>query len=241
MNQLEELSSAIDTVKKALHNSSDYYDRLFELPKAMQSEYVELLRIFKQTNGSTTHTANEKGESLENLVTFLIQNSGFLSVQKNVRNSSNEIDILMKLNPMSESLISESVKSYFADYSLGECKNYNRGVDVTWIGKFYSLLSYTNLRLGIIFSYHGVTGKNPCDGGKGLIEKIHLSNSFNTLILDFSLKDFESIVTEEKNLHLILCEKIDVARSTFSLPSNKHPNQNKLKKIIVEQQLESAL
>lgn len=43
---------------------------------------------------------------------------------------------------------------------ITECKNHNKKVDVTWVGKFYSLMNLTDNSLGILFSYKGLTGKN---------------------------------------------------------------------------------
>ena len=37
------------------------------------------------------------------------------------------------------------------DTFLGECKNYDKAVSVTYIGKFCSLLLTTNIKIGIYF------------------------------------------------------------------------------------------
>ena len=88
---------------------------------------------------------------------------------------------------------------------LGECKNYNKRVGVTYVGKFCSLLLTNNIKLGIIFSYHGVSGRG-WNNGAGLIKKFYLHKEKleeRFCIIDFSYKEFESIYYGKNFLQIV--------------------------------------
>lgn len=110
------------------------------------------------------------------------------------------------------------------DRVLLECKNYNKKIDVTWIGKFYSLLRTSKTRIGIIFSYRGFTGTNWNDG-VGLVKKIFLID--NTIILDFSLKDFEKIAEGISILKIINSKILSLKYDTqIENYISEHPLEN---------------
>ena len=102
----------------------------------------------------------------------------------------------MKLTPAGRLLQAAGILSpYYANF-IGECKNHGKTIGVTYIGKFCSLMLTTRSNLGILFSYHGVTGHGWNDGS-GLIRKFYLHKE-NLLdrycIIDFNIWDFRSIL-----------------------------------------------
>ena len=173
-------------------------------------DYKEKLKKFTESNSSSTVSNKEKKESLEELVSFISKKTNLFTVYENIKTSTNEIDLLLSLKKPIGSIIFEKMIALNNDGVLLECKNYNKKIDVTWIGKFYSLLRTSKTRIGIIFSYRGFTGTNWKDG-VGLVKKIFLID--NTIILDFSLKDFEKIAEGVSILEIInskiLCLKCD--------------------------------
>lgn len=163
-------------------------------------DYKKKLNLFKKTNSSSYSSNKEKKETLEQLVKFISIKTNYFKVFENVKTTSNEIDLLLELTqPVGHQIFKNFLSDNF-DAILCECKNYNKKIDVTWIGKFYSLLKTSKVRLGIIFSYNGFTGKN-WDNGTGLTKKLYLVDS--TLILDFSLPDFEELANEISFLEII--------------------------------------
>ena len=62
----------------------------------------------------------------------------------------------------------------FGDSFLCECKNYDGAVNVTYVGKFSSLMSVTDSNFGIMISWDGVTGRGKWSDSQGLIKKIAL-------------------------------------------------------------------
>ena len=105
--------------------------------------------------------------------------------------NTNEIDIVCELTPKGQILFSHNLLPIRQNVFLGECKNYNRTVGVTYVGKFACLMLTTAYKLGILFSYHGVTGKKWGDA-QGLIRKFYLSRENiedRYVIIDFTIDD----------------------------------------------------
>lgn len=187
------------------------------------SEYNNLLSYFKQTNSSDSSTS-EKGKSLENLVSFLFEHSSIFNIHENLRTSSNELDLVLHLNKKGQ--LFEKFGWIKNDYAriIGECKNYQGKVGVTYVGKFCTLVNHLTCKIGVMFSYNGMTGNDRhWSDGKGLAKKIHLKTHSNphvdTIhILDFNIDDFESISSGNSLLE-ILNAKIDALELDASFES----------------------
>ena len=183
------------------------YDEICKMSDEQKQEYDRLLTHFKDVNGrNSLASKEEKGKSLENLVDYLLKISGnIFRVVRNVRTNTNEIDQIVELNQSGKALYGYGLLFPRINHFLGECKNYNSAVSVTYIGKFYSLLQTTQNKTGIIFSYHGISGNN-WRYGSGLVKKIYLQreNEDNrTAVIDFSLPDFEAVANGKNFLDII--------------------------------------
>ena len=176
--------------------------------------------MFGSSKGATT-------EALEKLVSYLLTISGnIFYVDRNLRTSTNEIDQLVSLTPKGKILLSYHLVNSKLECFLGECKNYDKSVSVTYIGKFCSLLLTNNVKIGILFSYHGVSGTG-WSNGSGLIKKFYLHKEKledKYCIIDFSIKDFESIL-EGKNMLQIIEEQLKSLQfdTDYSRYLSKHP------------------
>lgn len=234
------MNNALDLkISKALNVleeiGSDYrYEKICELSSNQLLEYITLLKEFKRVNKISKKTPGcpkdidaIKGKSLENLASYLLKISGgIFSVDKNLRNTTNEIDQLVKLNQKGKVLLTHGlIESKLANF-IGECKNYNKNISVTYVGKFSSLLLSNQTKLGILFSYHGVSGQG-WSNAAGLIKKFYLHKE-NLLdrycIIDFNIKDFDSIA-QGKNLLQIVDEKLAALQydTDYSRFLSKHP------------------
>lgn len=149
----------------------------------------------------------EKGQVLESLVSTLIKDGycKILECRNNCRTSSNEIDL--QVNWTESARLANIPKSFqcFGDSFLCECKNYSGKVDVTYVGKFYSLLKVTDTKLGILFSQDSITGRGPWSDAKGLIKKIALRD--NTYIIDIGKEGLEKIYKKEINFFSLVYDK----------------------------------
>ena len=168
-------------------------------------EYKNKLDYFKLVNGGE-YSNEVKGTALEDLVSYLLMISGnIFTVVRNVKTHTNEIDQIVELNAKGKVLYSYGLLPKRFNHFLGECKNHRRKIDVSYIGKFYSLLLSTAENTGILFSYYGITGRNWSDGN-GLIRKIYLQKEDDekrTAIIDFALNDFQRIADGENFIDII--------------------------------------
>ncbi|MBP2257496.1 acetylglutamate semialdehyde dehydrogenase [Virgibacillus alimentarius] len=203
------------------------YKEITRLDEKEMSQYKEYLARFNETHDESNNFSTvEKGKSLESLVGFLLARSAVFEVHQNLRNSTNEIDQLLILNSKGNYFKNEGLLNLPGEHFLSECKNYQGKIGVTWIGKLYSLIESTNSQIGLIFSYHGITG----DGWKdatGLVKKLYLRRediNKKVYILDFNIKDFNSILDGHSILELIDAKvkslKFDTDLSRFI---EKHP------------------
>lgn len=170
----KEISKALNV----LNNISDKlrYEKICEISEAQKNTYKKLLEKFKQlhdispTDNAPKNLHNLKGEALENLVSYLLTISGnIFNVDRNLRTSTNEIDQIVTLTPQGKVLLTYHLIDPKLDTFLGECKNYDKAVSVTYIGKFCSLLLTNNIKIGILFSYYGTSGTG-WSNGAGLIK-----------------------------------------------------------------------
>lgn len=227
-----EISKALNV----LENISDElrYERICQLNDLQKKTYAQLLDDFKklhsvkgQSDTVSANLQNLKGEALEKLVSYLLTISGnIFYVDRNLRTSTNEIDQLVSLTPKGKILLSYHLVNSKLECFLGECKNYDKSVSVTYIGKFCSLLLTNNVKIGILFSYHGVSGTG-WSNGSGLIKKFYLHKEKledKYCIIDFSIKDFESIL-EGKNMLQIIEEQLKSLQfdTDYSRYLSKHP------------------
>lgn len=195
--------------------------------KRLLDEFDRLHKISSKSPGTPSNLHNLKGNALEDLVNYLfIISGGIFEVDRNLHTSTNEIDDLITLTPKGKTLLSRNLINNRLDTFLGECKNYNKSVSVTYIGKFCSLLLTNNVKLGILFSYHGISGSG-WEFGAGLVKKFYLhkeSLSERFCIIDFSIKEFKSILTG-RNLLEIIEEQLRSLQfdTNYSQYLSKHP------------------
>jgi hypothetical protein len=156
-------------------------------------KYKSLLSAFKL---STKSKNNSKGKELESLVYHIFNSLDIFEVKKNVYTSTNEIDILVELSDLGRMLVSFNQIDIKADHILCECKNYDRKVGVTWLGKFCNLLEEQPARIGILFSDKGFAGKGHWDSSKGLVKKFFYRKeqwAEKMYVIDFNMSDFDEI------------------------------------------------
>lgn len=220
----ESLAALLEKVKEIAT-----YEEICKLSSEQLIEYQRRLERLKTVNGGVYSTV-EKGDALESLVAYLLKISGgIFKVEKNVRTSSNEIDEIIELNSKGNILLNAGIiPERYASF-LGECKNYEKKVNVTYVGKFYSLLQTTGNKTGILFSYYGVSGSG-WSNASGLIKKIYLQREDITrrvAIIDFSICDFEKI-SKGQNFLEIIDGKLKALRYDTSVEQflSKHPAEN---------------
>lgn len=200
---IDQLMNLLKTV-----GSETAYKKICEFSDEEKQKYNELLDRFKYTNSSNC-TNQEKGTALEELATFTIESSHIFEIYKNIRTSTNELDQLVKISDSQRILTSLKIVDERLFNFIGECKNYQTRVPVTYVGKVCSLLNTTQNKICILFSYKGVTGKD-WEESCGLIKKFYLSKenlNERFCIIDFNINDFE-IIKNGGNFLQIIEDKI---------------------------------
>ncbi len=231
--------------EKEISNVLDYLGHLnermrFEMickwNETQKAEYKRLLDEFERLNKTCIKEAEtpdnlnyQKGLALEKLVRYLLGISGgIFETRCNLHTSTNEIDELVTLTPKGKVLLKHGLINKHLDIFLGECKNYHKCVDVTYVGKFCSLLLTNNVKLGILFSYHGVSGSG-WNHAAGLIKKFYLHKEKleeRYCIIDFSIKEFKAILSGKNLLGIIEERLLSLQFDTdFTRYLSKHPAQ----------------
>lgn len=224
-------------------------EKFYELSAWSDDDYLEyerLLDILKNTYKKCTKKEKKKiktktkGDALEDIVNFIIEKSFFLNVYPNKRNGTNEIDNLIVVSEYGEQAIHQynftrKLLPFEGDYFLGECKNYDKNVGVTWIGKFNTLMSICgDCNFGVIFSYFGLAGsEDKWYSAHGLTKIIFTLSQSKKYILDFNLNDFELLRNKDYNLFKILKKK-KLALSTGCKTENlyePHDGSEEMRKI----------
>ncbi|MGE7763828.1 acetylglutamate semialdehyde dehydrogenase [Peribacillus sp. NPDC096540] len=224
--------------------AKDYYlqfinekDKVFkEITRFKQSEkeyYSDLLEHLKDVNKKRTKFSNaEKGKALEDLVSFILEKSSVFEIKENIHTSSNEVDQLVMLNSTGREFQNAGYLDIRGEHLLSECKNYGGKVGVTWVGKFYSLVSVLSCRLGILFSYKGLSGSG-WNNAVGLTKKLFFTREKiedRIFIIEFNIDDYEAIANGESFLG-ILEAKINALKTDtkFSHYLTEHPATKKAK------------
>lgn len=205
--QLEEILATIKSEGLSVSDLLEYQiikDRSYlNMTNEMRTKFASCL---DQLTGTFPCTKS-KGDILEDLASCLMYSGpNLLSVYRNCRTSTNEIDLLLRMTPKGNSILPKQYGFLNAqDSFLCECKNYTEKLGVTYIGKFYSLLKLSGCKIGILFTVKGLSGRSKWLDGVGLVKKIALKD--NIYILTFSTSDYMMIKTGQKLFWDLLEEK----------------------------------
>ncbi|WP_138210104.1 hypothetical protein [Hathewaya histolytica] len=226
-DKLEELNEdAPHTLKKVLQQRSgikiEEFNKLYDL----------FIKMHLNENEYKGVKAKTKGDILENIIKTITIETKIFDLFDNITNDTNEYDIIIKPSEIAN-ISYNALPKIIYQLIVCECKNYNKPVDVTWVGKFYMLLSMSNIKLGIIFSYEGITGNNDAgwNDAKGLVKKIFLKDGI--AIIDISKKELEEI-KDGKRLYDVIEEKYNnlVFMTDISKFKKEHIASKKIDEII---------
>lgn len=211
-------------LQEIIQNSVDVFHELTSWTDTDRKEYSLLLKELKRPFDKKNETTKEKGDRLENLVAFIIKKSYFFEIYRNVHTGTNEIDEIITLSAVGKQAlstynISRDLLEIDSDIALGECKNYNSTLGVTYVGKFYSLLVSTDVPFGIIFTQKGLSGnENEYHDSYGLTKVLRIiekyQNNRNLTILTFTIDDYEKLESGISFYELIKSKKLALQLSS---------------------------
>jgi hypothetical protein len=217
------------TLADLIREYSRYNSSLLMMSDDSQKTFKELYECIDNRDLSR----GEKGKKLEELSTLLFQKSveNLFDVYRNSRTSTNEIDLLIRWTEQARlSGVSNSFPC-FGESFLCECKNYNGAVSVTYVGKFSSLMSVTNVDFGIMISWDGVTGRSKWSDSLGLIKKIALRENRYIIILD--KMDLKKIYERKASIFSIVYDKYTALKTEIDY--NKYINKHEAEDIMIRE------
>lgn len=215
----------------ATKNCFSISDEEIKKCKDMISEINKTIEQISKTKviGDRNELNRKKGKLLENLTKVILNSADIFVVRTNIRDHTNEIDLLLTpsdYNKLHESLLPK----YLKEDILIECKNYNNKIKVDWVGKFSSLLNTHDTSFGIIFSFKELAGQSEWQSSKGLTKKIYLSEK--KAIINIHFEDINDILEKRKNIVELIKDKYDSLRHQVDYSAYILPHPAELKQII---------
>jgi hypothetical protein len=183
---------------------------VLNLSDEKQREFCDL---YDQIDGEK-FDKSEKGKRLEQLASILFGEDSLFDLKKNYRTSTNEIDLLLSWSKKARIAGISNAFPFFGESFICECKNYEGRVNITYVGKFYSLLAVTKMKFGLLLAWEGITGRGEWYDSKGFIKKVALHD--DTYIVCLDKYDLKHIYDQSKNIFLILMDKYDALKSDIS-------------------------
>lgn len=215
---LSELDRTINYLQKI--DTEDEKKELLSQYRLDSSYTSTLKKEIENIEKDEFKNSKEKGDALEKLAKNILTFNNMFSVDSNLHSSTNEVDLVLTLNPGARLILSTLYPNLSKLQYIGECKNYNKKVDVTWVGKVHSLLNLHNFDICLLFSRKGFTGRN-WDGGKGLSKKIALKE--NLYVIDISFDDIKSL-EEVSVIELIDSKYLEIIHDIdYTKYLSKHP------------------
>lgn len=202
-----------------LRHRKQRLNQLFAMPDAVKEKYDRLYVQLKQDidnykrNKSHFFTAQERGSLFEKMIGCLFFSGDTLLFYEaiNCRTSTNEIDLLIRWSEVAIQNQINTIYDYMGRSFLCECKNYEGGVDVTYVGKFYSLLKVNCSNFGILFVSTEIKGRNKWDSAKGMIRKIALRDRIYIITIEW--EDLTKIYNCETHILSLIENKYDALKN----------------------------
>ena len=204
---------SLEQFTQMVDNLSLIKDQSISMSQSNKEKFFEMCKEI-----DTYENAKDKGNRLENLVYFIIDNTPIFEGYQNIRTSTNEVDIIIRLSDIGRMMLANNLIDLKSNEIIIECKNYDKKkIDVTWVGKFCSLLLQSPARVGILISHKGFRGRGEWDSSKGLAKKFYYYKERyeeKQYVLDITLDELKKYVYENNFVELILSKIIGLENDT---------------------------
>ncbi|MGE7022037.1 hypothetical protein [Solibacillus cecembensis] len=179
------------------------------LPISKDKEKKIYLSKLKEVESYLISGTNEqKGESLEKLMTFIYSRFTSVKVKANIRTSDNQLDHEIVF---SEYGLPPFISTKMGTKIIGESKNHNRTVSSREVDNLDGLLRIRNSNFGIISSYHPFSrGRSSVwVNGEGKRRKLALLSDYRRIIIGIHYKDLLRL-SEGENFYTIIQQKYNL-------------------------------
>ncbi|MCM3704801.1 restriction endonuclease [Cytobacillus firmus] len=161
---------------------------------------VEQVRVTLE-NG----TKKEKGDALEELMTYVYSRFEIAYVHPDVHHGDNQIDHIVEfIDGMSTPFLIEHVGMRF----VGESKNHKESIGVREVTDLVELVRSKRAKLGVFSSsktFSRGLNKSPWINAEGKRRKLALAYNNEKIILGFTINEIETLV--ENNFYTLLKQK----------------------------------
>ncbi|TYS50101.1 restriction endonuclease [Bacillus infantis] len=168
-----------------------------------KEEYLKLINNVRTT--LISGTKKEKGDALEDLMTFVYRRFEIGYVEPNVLKGDNQIDhIINFIDGMVPMFIYEKIGSRM----IGESKNHKESIGVREVTDLVELLRSKKAKVGVFSSFKTFSrgrNKSPWINAEGKRRKLAIANSNERIILGFTIDELETLT--DKNFYTLLKQK----------------------------------
>jgi hypothetical protein len=202
------------------------------IPKKDYAKYDNMISQVNKTFKSGSK--KEKGDSLEELMTYVYKRFKHINVYHNVRSSDNQIDHILKfLDGVTPTFINDHVGLRI----IGESKNHNKGISSREVNNLDELLRDKNAKFGIFSTYKSFSkGTTMWVNGEGKRRKLALWHNFNKIIIGFTITELASL--KEYNFYTMIQQKyyqiVDELEDDYTDIELKLPYHHRLYYSLVE-------
>jgi Holliday junction resolvase-like predicted endonuclease len=149
----------------------------------------------------TASSAQEKGNTLEDVVEFLFNGLNLVNVRdRNLRTRTGEIDIILEYIGAD----SQNLFEYESRYVVVECKNIDETVPAKEVAHFEKKLIKSNVSVGFLVSWNGISGENSGDYAQRYVDS---DTSDDTKIIVIDSRDLYRIL-DGLSLYELIDEKM---------------------------------
>jgi hypothetical protein len=171
------------------------------IPKKDHSKFDAMILNVK--TAFETGSKKEKGDSLEELMTYVYKRFKHIRVYHNVRTSDNQVDHIIEfIDGVTPTFINDHVGLRV----IGESKNHKKSISSREVNNLDELLRDKNSRFGIFSSYKSFSkGTSMWVNGEGKRRKLALWNRFKRIIIGFTINELASL--KENNFYTMIQHK----------------------------------
>lgn len=193
-----------DTISLNKFMSSAIDDEVWSpIPCEEKAEY--LLMVDKVRVSLEKGTRMEKGEALEQLMTYVYSRFEIGYVESNVLIGDNQIDHIVNFI---DGMVPPFIYNHIGSRMIGESKNHKDSIGVRDVTDLVELLRSKKASVGIFSSFKTFSrgrNKSPWINAEGKRRKLAIANNNEKIILGFTLDELESLTL--KNFYTLLRQK----------------------------------
>lgn len=163
----------------------------------------------KQAQKDKGRRSRAVGKIFEKLLRILFDGRGALEVEANVRSTTNEIDLLIKVNPVASFL---PVVRAVGTHVIGEAKCHQEAPSSTLVNGLVGFLQLQNATVGLLFVY---CSSRPLESKCRTSIALHWKDGFK--VVPFGRKQLEEIRNGVPFLKILNDQHIDAANHAVKL------------------------